>query len=72
MFYSLLCKNNTDEMRTLVQLFNYSISAGHCHTGALILRKNEDLKRAQDIWRDRIKKLDEDARRKKRYKLLIN
>jgi len=37
-WFSLLCKNDTDETRTLVQRIN-NISVGHSHAGAFIIEE---------------------------------
>jgi len=57
----LPCKNNIDEMRTEVQRIKNYVSWSPSYSSVKQLRKNEDLQKASEILRDRLKKLDEDA-----------
>jgi len=48
-------------MRTEVQRIKNYVSWSPSYSNVKQLRKNEDLQKAWEILRDRIKKLDEDA-----------
>jgi len=69
----ILCTNNTDETHAVVHHINDYISWSPSYGSIKQLRKNENLQKASDIWRDRMKKLDENAQHcKKRFRLFLN
>jgi len=69
----LLHKSNADDTRKPKQCTNNYRCWSPSYRRVEYLRKTEDLQKASDIWRDRIKKLDEGAHCiKNRYKFFLS